>query len=515
MSRKPLSVQGLSAEWRGALWIAAGLTVVRLVALFSTRLELYPDEAQYWVWSRTLDWGYFSKPPMIAWVIWATTHLGGDSEPWVRLAAPLFHLGVTLAAFGIGRRLYGAATGFAAAALYALTPAIQLSSLVIATDAPLLFFLALSLLAYVELLAATEARARLAWAAGLGAAVGLGFLSKYAAVYAIAGLVLHLVISAQARKAWTLPAAAAALGAFALILAPNLIWNATHGFETLKHTADNAAWGGRQLFNFAELGQFLGSQFGVFGPIPFAVLIGGSVLLAWRRRLTEADLTLMCFALPPLLIVSVQAFISRANANWSGAAYVAGAILVAAWLMRWRAKGWLLAAIVSQGALAGLFLACVLSQPFAEKIGLANAFKRAKGWEATVHAIVERASVDPGLTAVAVDDRFLFNAAGYYGRDFFQAPGAPPLRMWVREAHPNNQAETTAPLTPAQGRRVLAASLELVYRDELAADFRAVSDREINSVMLDKKRRRRIETFIGQDFAPRPRDPVTGLPTRP
>ncbi len=26
---------------------------------------------------------------MIAWVIWATTHLGGDSEPWVRLAAPL------------------------------------------------------------------------------------------------------------------------------------------------------------------------------------------------------------------------------------------------------------------------------------------------------------------------------------------------------------------------------------------------------------------------------------------
>lgn len=515
MIRKALSVQGLNAEWRGALWIAAGLTAVRLIALFSTRLELYPDEAQYWVWSRTLDWGYFSKPPVIAWVIWATTHLGGDSEPWVRLAAPLFHLGVTLAAFGIGRRLYGAATGFAAAALYALTPAIQLSSLVIATDAPLLFFLALSLLAYVELLAAEAARTRLRWAAALGGAVGLAFLSKYAAVYAIAGLALHAALATEARKAWSLPALGVALGAFVLILAPNLIWNATHGFETLKHTADNAAWGGRQLFNFAELGQFVGSQFGVFGPIPFAVLIGGSALMAWRRRLTAADLTLICFALPPLLIVSVQAFISRANANWSGAAYVAGAVLVAAWLIRWRAKGWLLAAIVSQGVIAGLFLACVLSQPFAEKIGLANAFKRAKGWEASVQAIVERARLEPDLTAVAVDDRFLFNAAGYYGRDFFGAPGAPPLRMWVREANPNNQAETTAPLTTANGARVLAASLDLVYLDELAADFRQVSDREIYSVMLDKKRRRRIETFIGHDFAPRPRDPITGSPTPP
>ena len=33
------------------------------------RAELYPDEAQYWLWSRTLDFGYFSKPPMVAWTI--------------------------------------------------------------------------------------------------------------------------------------------------------------------------------------------------------------------------------------------------------------------------------------------------------------------------------------------------------------------------------------------------------------------------------------------------------------
>ena len=72
-------------DLRAAVLLAAGLTVVRLVALFRTPLELYPDEAQYWLWSRTLDFGYYSKPPVIAWAIWATTAIGGDGEAWVRM----------------------------------------------------------------------------------------------------------------------------------------------------------------------------------------------------------------------------------------------------------------------------------------------------------------------------------------------------------------------------------------------------------------------------------------------
>ena len=494
--------------------LAFGLTAVRLTALFVTPLELYPDEAQYWLWSRTLDWGYFSKPPMIAWTIWATTALGGDTEAWVRLAAPVYHLGATLAVFGIGRRLYGPSVGFAACALYALMPGVQISSLVIATDAALLFFLSLTLLAYVELHPA-EGRRRLLMAAGFGAALGLAFLSKYAAVYALIGLALHLLISKPARGVWDWRTTGVALGAFLLILSPNLAWNAAHGFSTVQHTAANAAWGGRKLFNLPELGEFLVSQFGVFGPIPFAVLMGGLALLAVRRRLTDADLTLLCFSIPPFLIVTTQAFISRANANWSGAGYVAGAILVAAWLMRWRAKGWLLGAVASQALIATVFLACVVSPALAEAIGAANGFKRAKGWEQTVDAITARAGAEPGLTAVAVDDRFLFNAAAYYGRDFFGAVNAPPLKMWVREAHAQNQAETTDPLTPATGARVLAASLDLIYRDELAQDFQAVSGREIHSVMLDAKRRRRTELFVGEGYAPLPRDPVTGQPPKP
>ena len=118
------SLRSPDADWGAAILLTAGITLARMVALFRSPLELYPDEAQYWLWSRALDFGYYSKPPMIAWAIWATTHLGGDAEAFVRLSAPLFQAGATLTVFAIGRKLYGGPAAMAAAALYALMPAV-------------------------------------------------------------------------------------------------------------------------------------------------------------------------------------------------------------------------------------------------------------------------------------------------------------------------------------------------------------------------------------------------------
>ncbi|MFZ5717860.1 MAG: ArnT family glycosyltransferase [Pseudomonadota bacterium] len=501
-----------ASELRAAILLTAGLFFARLVALFRTPLELYPDEAQYWLWSRTLDIGYYSKPPVIAWAVWATTALGGDGEAWVRLSAGIFQAGATLLVFLIGRRLYGGAAGLAAAALYGLMPGIQLSALVAATDAPLLFFLGLTLLAYVNLLEA-EGPLRIWLGAALGAALGLAFLSKYAAVYFVIGLAIHLALSPQARAAWSLPAAAAAGAALGAVLAPNLIWNATHGFATFQHTAANAAWSGVQLFNIQEMAAFLGSQFGVFGPIPLAALALGVALAVRGRRIAPADLTLLCFTLPPLLIVTAQAFISRANANWSGAGYLAGSVLVAAWLLRWRARGWLTAALAIQGVVAAFFLATVISPALADRVGLANGLKRARGWEETTDLILDRAASEPGLTAIAVNNRFLFYAMNYYGRD--RLPYLPPLTSWLLMEGPQNQAEMVAPLTDELGRRVLMVSYEGWRREEMEADFARAGGLEIGSVRLDPDHKRRFEMFVGEDFRPQPRDPVTGLPTPP
>ncbi|HMP62182.1 MAG TPA: 4-amino-4-deoxy-L-arabinose transferase, partial [Phenylobacterium sp.] len=118
-------------------------------------------------------------------------------------------------------------------------------------------------------------------------------------------------------------------------------------------------------------------------------------------------------------------------------------------------------------------------------------------------------------SAIAVDDRFLFNAAAYYGRDYFARADAAPLRMWVRTATPQNQAEIAAPLQAEEGGRVLAVSLEPDYAPEMRADFTGTGQDEVVNVRLDSQRSRRAEIFTGEAYVRRPRDPVTGLPTQP
>src|SRR6516225_809051 len=69
------------ARWRvlAALLIisAGGLHLLYLAR--DCPLDLAPDEAHYWDWSRHLDWSYYSKGPLVAFLIRAGTALAG---PW-------------------------------------------------------------------------------------------------------------------------------------------------------------------------------------------------------------------------------------------------------------------------------------------------------------------------------------------------------------------------------------------------------------------------------------------------
>jgi 4-amino-4-deoxy-L-arabinose transferase-like glycosyltransferase len=518
----PPATRWLASE-RSATWAALGLTVallaMRLAVLFASPIQLHPDEAQYWVWSRTLDWGYFSKPPMIAWMIRLTTDLGGQTEPWVRLSSVFMHAAAGLLLFDVGRRLFGPRAGLLAFAVYSLMPGVQLSAGVASTDAPLTAFLCAALWAYVRLVQSPGARLGLAWGGLTGLSVGLAFLSKYAAVYFLAGLVFHALIDENARRAWRPRALAAAAAAFVTVLAPNLAWNARNGFVTIGHTAQNADWQATSFFHPGELAAFVAGQAGVFGPLPFLALLAGTGLAIRRRRTGQwpqtAEALLLCLTLPALAAVSLQALLSRANANWAFAAYGPASVLVAAWLVRWRARWWTMAALVLQGALAIGFLAAAAQPSLADRAGLAASLKRSRGWAEATDALLDREAREPGLTAIAVDSRFLYNEMRYYGRDRLSAAGAPPLRMWVREHRANNQAELKAPLTPDLRSRVLAVSLTPQFTGEFLMDFRRVTARPPLVTPLDAERSRDALLFVGEGFAPRPRDPVTGLPVAP
>ena len=71
--------------------IVAVLTAYRLWVIGHLGIDLYVDEAYYWGWSRALDWGYFSKPPVIAALIAASTRLLGDSIIAIKLPSLLLY----------------------------------------------------------------------------------------------------------------------------------------------------------------------------------------------------------------------------------------------------------------------------------------------------------------------------------------------------------------------------------------------------------------------------------------
>src|SRR5215475_15006887 len=132
------------------LWLAvlllAGLMVIRLIGLKFSVVDLFFDEAQYWAWSREPALGYFTKPPLLAWIIAAAEPLCGSSEACVRAPAPILYFGTCLLVFAIARHVYDDRVAFFAALSTALSPGLAFSARIISTDVPLLFCWALALL---------------------------------------------------------------------------------------------------------------------------------------------------------------------------------------------------------------------------------------------------------------------------------------------------------------------------------------------------------------------------------
>ena len=330
--------------WFFAVNAVFAVTVLRLVWLAYGGTDLYPDEAQYWLWSLHPAFGYYSKPPMVAWLIALTTHLLSNSEGAIRLAAPLLHFAAALVVFRIGERLYDSRVGFWSALLYVTLPGVSASAALISTDAPLLLCWAAALYAFIR--AREPGGGRWWWA--VGAAAGFGLLSKYAMAYWLASALIYLLVFHDERRHLGRFALAVVLAL--LIYSPNFIWNVQHGFVSYHHTEENAASHGA-LFNPSHLAEFVGAQFAVFGPIAFAALL--VVVGTARRALTSRRAALLAiFALPTLAMMVVVSFITHAEPNWAAPVYVSAAILVVAWLLQGSRRGWLIAALAIDVAIA-------------------------------------------------------------------------------------------------------------------------------------------------------------------
>lgn len=489
---------------RLALVMILGLGVLRLVGGFFTPLGLHGDEAQYWAWSRSLDWGYFSKPPMIAWVIAATTSIFGNAEWAVRLSSPLLHPLIALVLFHIGNYLWSARTGFWAVAFYFLMPSVWLSSGIVSTDVPLLLCWSLALLAFLRLRGAGP---DWRWAFLLGAGTGFGILSKYAMLFFGPAIAAALIFDRPSRRALLSRRGALAFILALIIAAPNIWWNANNDFATVTHTAANANIQGVP-FHPVELIEFWASQFAVFGPLSFGMLIF-AVIAALRGRLGKSGRVVSLFVLSPFLIISLEALLSRANANWAVTAYAAGSVLAARYVTFGDAHGtakekWAIGAAALNFGLGILLCVFTLLPSLADAVGGANAYKRLRGWPETVsHMVGVSAAGHDGraFSAIAADNRIIFYDLLYYGA---QEKSGLPLYMWMNTAHANNHGEATRPLPPSKAgdAPVLIINYYHDYADRLADDFARIKPLPTFTLDLGGGKTRTLYLWAGYGYTP-------------
>jgi len=444
---------GLNTTSRETPWVAiliAGLGVllcVRLAALYWNATDLFFDEAQYWAWSEQPAFGYFSKPPLVAWLIRAATEVCGPGEACVRLPSPLVHTATAIAVFLLGRRLYDARIGALSGLAFATLPGVSLSAGLISTDVPLLMCWAIALVGFAALF---ETK-RLWPALVLGLAFGVGFNAKYAMAWFLMCTAVYLFLTPERRgvlrdyRLWL----ALALGL--LLIVPNLAWNYANSFATFTHTAENANFGGT-LFNPLKALAFVGSQFGVFGPI----LFGAYLVIAWRawkQRLPDPDRLLLAFSAPILAVITLEAFISRAHANWAAPAYVAGAVLVIATMIRDAEWGWLKASFAINVAVLALIAVGTTTAGRMPSAVTPDPFARTLGWHdlaiATRDELAKARTAGRPFAAVLSDDRSMTAELLYYMR------GEPtPVLAW-RKGAPHDHFELTRPFTAASGGPVL------------------------------------------------------------
>ena len=115
--------------------------------------------------------------------------------------------------------------------------------------------------------------------------------------------------------------------------------------------------------------EFIASQFAVFGPVTFSVLLIVLVRVM-KPEIGRADRLMLCFAVPTLLLVTATAFVTRANGNWAAPAFISANVLVAAVLVRHAAWRWI-AVSIAIGVIAQIGL--LIGDANARRISLPRA----------------------------------------------------------------------------------------------------------------------------------------------
>jgi len=340
------------------------LSLFRVFYILFGPLDLSPDEAHYWEWSRRLDLSYYSKGPMIAYLIALSTYLFGDTVFGVRAFAILFSALTSLLLYKLGKDLFNEKVGVSSALLFQAIPLYSTFGVVFTIDSPFVFFWALSLYLFSR---ALERQGRMDWLL-FGISVGLGLLTKYTMVlFSLCALLFLLFSPRHRRHLRTAGPYLSLLVTSILMFSPVMIWNMRHDWVTLKHTAGQGHIAEGLRISLQSFSNFIGSQVGVVSPILLLLIMTA----LWKTsRIKEqfpsqgeeisiqSGKFLFWFSIPVLLFFILKSLHAKVQANWAMMGYMTGLIAFSeVYVRRWEGHTRYTKAFI----VAGLFLSLVIT----------------------------------------------------------------------------------------------------------------------------------------------------------
>lgn len=395
--------------------LAIALVVIASIVrvMLASAIPLLPDETYYWEWSRHLAAGYFDHPPAIALLIRAGTTILGTNQLGVRIGAILTGAIASVAMIVMSRRLgtdavtsHDSNSGAGAldepgarAALMMLVIPVALVGFVIATpDAPLLAAIALTLASLERAIASPRrSRASLGWWCAAGVTLGIAFCSKYTSVLIPAGVFIALLSRRDLRARLSEPGPYAATVIALLILAPTLIWNASHGWISFAFQLHHGLGQTHGSIIGRELA-LVGGQLGLISPI-IAVMVTIAVARVLRGTADPRRFMLAVVATTATVFFVVSAFRRPVEPNWPIPALVAALPLLATMRLDGRGRIWFLTGSAI-GAACILVVAAQATLRVMQVSPRRDPISKAYGWSDLARSVQRAQSTARGCQAI-------------------------------------------------------------------------------------------------------------------